>query len=168
MAKCTHSGPRGMCPFDALPGLDKCGKHSDSETVTMGYRFSDPDLKERLDWHSRDELIESVRQEVVLVRALIEERRNFATTQAEKIQAFPAILDAASKLDRLVTSLARLEKQSGQVLEKAAIQQLGRRIVEILTENLKDIPDRDTIVDRVAREIAKAVMSAKNESITDE
>ena len=168
MAKCTHSGPRGMCPFDAVPGLDKCQKHARIDAIAMAYRFTDPDLKERMDFHSRDELIESVKQEVVLVRALIEERRNFATTQAEKIQAFPAILDAAAKLERLVTSLARLEKQSGQVLEKAALQKLGRRIVEILTENLKDIPDRDTIVDRVAKEIAAAVMAAKNESITDE
>ena len=168
MAKCTHSGPRGMCPFDAVPGLDKCRKHGNIAEIIMAYRFTDPDLKERMDFHSRDELIESVKQEVVLVRALIEERRNFATNQSEKIQAFPQIIDATAKLERLVTSLARLEKQSGQVLEKAALHKLGRRLVEILTDALKDIPDRDTIVDRVAKEIAAAVMAAKNETLTDE
>lgn len=160
---CTHSGPRGQCHWHVVPGLDKCRKHANMDEIIMGYRFSDPDLKERMDWHSRDELIESVRQEVVLVRALIEERRNFATTQADKIQAFPAILDAASKLDRLVTSLARLEKQSGQVLEKAAIQKLGRDIVAILIDELKDIEDRDSIVDRIAKKISQAVLNARNE-----
>lgn len=129
----------------------------------MTYRFTDPDLKERMDRHSTSKLIESVREEVVLVRSLIEERRNFAQTQAEKIKVFPEIIDATSKLERLVTSLARLERQTSQVLEKPAIQKLGKRIVEILTGNLDNLPDRDSVIDRIAKEIASAVLEAHNE-----
>lgn len=129
----------------------------------MGYRVTDPELKQRLVHFSQDELLESVREEVILVRALIEERHSFAKTQAEKIQVFPQIIDATSKLEKLVTSLAKLERQVSQVLDKPTIQKLGRKIVEILTRNLKDIPDRETIVDAVAREIAQAVMEAQNE-----
>lgn len=129
----------------------------------MTYRFTDPDLKERMDRHSTSKLIESVREEVVLVRSLIEERRNFAQSQAEKIKVFPEIIDATSKLERLVTSLARLERQTSQVLEKPAIQKLGKRIVEILTGNLDNLPDRDSVIDRIAKEIASAVLEAHNE-----
>lgn len=167
MAKCEHSGPRGMCPYDALPGTNKCRKHADMRAVIMAYRINDPDLQERMAFHSRDELIESVKEEVVLVRALIEERTNLATDKAEKIQAFSAVIQATATLERLVNSLAKLERQSGVVLEKAAIAKLGRRIVEILTDALKDIPDRDTIIDKIAREIAIAVTSAKNETIEE-
>ena len=156
-----------MCPYDALPGQNKCEKHGNQKKIIVGYRLSDPDLKERMDFHSRNELIESVKQEVTLVRALIEQRTNIIDGKAEKIQGFPVIIQATATLERLVNSLAKLERQSGLVLEKSAIQKLGRRIVEILTDALKDVPDRDTIVDKVAKEIAEAIMSTKNETTED-
>lgn len=165
--KCEHSGPKGMCRQDALDGHNKCRKHANEAEIIMSYKFNDPELTERMSRFGHAEQISSINQEILLVRSLIEERRNFAQSQAEKIQVFPAIIDATAKLERLVSSLAKLEKQSGMVLEKAAIQKLGRRIVQILSDALKDIPDRDNLIDRIAKEIAEAVMTAKNEDLED-
>jgi hypothetical protein len=165
MPHCEKTGRFGICNQQAIPGSKFCQRHTDQRQEVMSYRFTDPELKERMDRHSTSKLIESVREEVVLVRSLIEERRNFAQTQAEKIKVFPEIIDATSKLERLVTSLARLERQTSQVLEKPAIQKLGKRIVEILTENLSQVPDRDNVIDRIAREIADAVIQSANEEV---
>ena len=167
MPQCKRTGRFGACQYPAIHGSEYCQRHTDPNQETMTYRFTDPELIERMDRHSTSELIQSVRDEVVFMRALIEERRNFAQSQAEKIKVFPELMDAATKLEKLVTSLARLERQTSQVLERPAVQKLGRRIVEILTENLKETPDRDSVIDRIAKEIAKAVLEAHNEQPTE-
>jgi len=43
------------------------------------------------------------------------------------------------------------------------LSRLSEKIINILLDNLGDLPDRDEIVDRVAAEIAQAVMEIRNE-----
>lgn len=165
MSTCNHSGPKGQCKQQTLPDSNFCRKHGDERERIRGYRISDPELKERFIHFSQDEFLQSVRQEVILVRSLIEERHSFAKTQAEKIQIFPQIIDATTKLEKLVSTLAKLERQTSQVLEKPAIQKLGRKIVDILTRNLAQVPDRESIIDSIAKEIAAAIIEAHNEEV---
>lgn len=159
--RCHHSGPRGQCPYQAIDSSHYCEKHTNEERRIMNYRIDDPELRERLSHHGALS-IETVRDEVALMRALMEERINLAKTPAEKIAAFNVVTPAINALDKLVNSIQKLELNASLSLEKGAARKLAEDIGKILIEELRDVPDRDNIIDRVSRRIAEAVMAARN------
>ena len=160
--RCHHSGRRGQCPYQAIDSSAFCEKHTKEADRIMNYRLNDPDLRERLEHHGAAECIEIVRNEVVLLRALIEDRLNLAKTEAERIAAFNVVHPALNTLEKLVTSIQKLEHNASLSLEKGAAKKLAEDIGKILIEELNDVPDRDNIIDRVSRRIADAVMAARN------
>lgn len=161
--RCKHSGPRGQCPQSALDGSSYCERHTSEADRVRGYLLADPELRERFEHHSRSECLDTLREEVVLLRALINQRLDLAATPAEKVSAFAVVHPALSTLDKLVNSLSKLERSTAVVLEKEAIQRLGQSIVKILIEELNDVPGRDSIIDKISSRIAKAIIEARNE-----
>lgn len=160
--RCQHTGPLGPCNQFAIDESDYCERHSKEKQRKVNYLLTDPELRKKYAHHSRAENLETIRQEVVLLRALINERLNLARTDAEKISAFNVIHPALSTLNKMVESLSKLERSSGVVLEKEAIRNLGNQIIDILIDELKDIPNRDSVIDRIAHKIAKAIADAQN------
>lgn len=127
------------------------------------YRINDPQIRERFERHSKNNSLDSLKQEVILIRALIEERINLASNDHEKIQAINHAVTSLATIDKLVNSLSKLQRLESLVLDKEALQRLKDRIIDILTKNLSDVPGRDKIVDNVAREIAAAIIETRNE-----
>jgi hypothetical protein len=160
--RCKHTGIRGQCLGNPVEGSDFCGKHSKEEHRLRGYYLKDPELRKRFEHHAAASSIDTLREEVVLLRTLIHNRVDLCSNDAEQIVAFQAVVSALGTVEKLVNSLSKLERLDSLVLDKAALNDLGDKIVEILTENLKDIPDRDRIVDRVAEAIANAIVEARN------
>ena len=96
------------------------------------------------------------------MRALIEERRSFCKTEAEKIAAFPIVAAAVSNLNKMVESLSKLERQTDSVLSKDALNLLLDEIVEILIEELASVYDSESIIDRVASRISTSIATSHN------
>lgn len=163
-SRCQHSGPRGQCSHPSVDGSDFCKTHSNEDSRIRGYLLENPELKARFVHHSADsESLETVRQEVRLLRTLIDDRINLAQTPAERINAFSVIHPAISTLNKLVESLNKMERQADIVLGKSALLKLSDDIVTILIEELAGIPDYTDIIDRVAERIAGAIADAHNE-----
>ena len=133
--------------------------HTREADRLRGYRLNDPDLKERFDYHSREGMLGSLRQEVTLLRSMIEQRLDLARTEADKVAAFNVVTPAINSLDKLVNSIVKLERTTNMVLEKDAAKNLAEGIVQVLTEELRG---QDTIIDRIAKKIAGLVAEAHN------
>lgn len=129
------------------------------------YYVNDPDLLARLENHKPDSLT-TLRSEVVLLKSMIEQRLNSARTDAEKISAFNAVHPALSTLEKLVSSIHKLETQSSQSLSKEVALDLAREIGRLIVVefNKADLPPgtRDRLVDSLSAKIAQAVSSATN------
>ncbi len=160
--QCAKTGPRGQCNQPTVDGSGFCKKHSDESQRIRSYRLSDPDTRERFDHFADSAALETVRDEIVLLRVLIEERRNLAKTEADRINAFSVIHPALSTLNKLVESLSKLEKQADLVLGREALEKLGDDIVTILIEELSNVEGYTEIVDRVASRLAKSIADARN------
>lgn len=160
--RCTHSGPRGQCHKQSIDCSQFCETHSRESDRIMKYDLNDPDLRAKFESNSREGMLTSVAEEVALLGAMINRRLNFAKNEAESIVAYNAAHQMMSTFDKLVNTLAKLEKQTSSVLEKSAANRLAYDIGKILLEELKDIQDKDSIIDRVAKRIAEAVMNATN------
>lgn len=160
--RCQHSGPKGQCNHQTVDGSEFCLRHSDESARLRGYYLSDTGLRERFDHMAGSECLGTVRDEVILLRALINERLDLARTEADKIVAFQTIHPALSTLNKLVESLSKLELQTDVVLAKTALTELSDDIVTILIEELSALPNYTDIVDRVAQRISDKIAESRN------
>ena len=161
--KCEHTGPRGRCDKDAVDGSNCCGSHSNEAERVKGYRLTSPELKERFEHFSREDLFSSLGQEVRLLRAMIEDRMCQAVTPAERITAFNAVRPALVDVVKCVETLSKLERQNNIVLGKDALSWLSEEIITILIGELEQVPDHERIVDSVAQRISQAIADARNQ-----
>ena len=160
--QCEHTGSRGKCSAPKVEGSDYCAKHSNEPDRIKGYRLSSPELRERFEHHAGSALLESVRDEIILLRALIEDRLDAAASVAERINAFNTVRPALVDVVKCVETLSKLERQNNIVLGKEALQALNKEIVTILIGELETLPNYESIIDRVASRIASAIAKARN------
>ena len=160
--QCSRSTPSGMCNQPSCDGSDFCQKHSKESDRVRSYQLSSPELRARFSHHADSDSIETVRDEVILLRSLINDRLNLARNEAERIVAFREIHPAIATLNKLVESLCKLEKSTHLVLGKEALNRLGDEIVNILIEELSLVDGYTDIVDRVAGRIATVISEARN------
>ena len=161
--RCQHSSPKGQCTRPSVDGSDCCERHCNEDHRIRGYRLADESLRARFDQLSEMDSIETVQNEVHLLRALIFERIDLARTEADKIVAFQTLHPAMSTLNKMVDSLSKLRRETSEVLDKGALNKLGDSIVEILISELCDIEDYESIIDRVAARISNVIAEARNE-----
>ena len=158
--QCEHSGPQGQCHNPSADGSDKCAKHSKEADRIRSYRLNG-ELRERFEHHSAA-LLETVRDEIVLLRALIEDRLDLATTPAERLVAFQSVRPALVDVVKCVETLTKLEAATSVTLGKEALNELGKEVIKILTEELDGVPNYDRIIDSVAAKMAAAISDARN------
>ncbi len=159
--RCQHTGRRGQCNQPTIDASKFCRRHTNESDRIMSYRLQDPELRERFEAHAASEL-QTVRDEVILLKTLIEDRLNFAKNDAERANAFNVIHPAMSTLEKLVSSIQKLEQNANILLDKEAAHKLAVDIGKILIEELNEIPNRDTIIDKVSRRIADCIMASRN------
>ena len=161
--QCEHTGPNGQCNHPRVDGSEFCARHSNEADRIRSYRLTGP-LAERFAYFKGSSIYDTVANEIHLLRAMIEDRLMVDDSPASVMNTFRTVTPQVVNLVKCVETLSKLERQNSLVLDKEALARLADRIVEILTEALADIPNSETIVDRVASEIAKAIAEARNEA----
>ncbi len=160
--QCEHSGPQGQCHNERIDGSRYCSRHSNEAERIRGYQLTDPVLRDQVEYHGREGRLESIRQEIVLLRSMINTRLNMITNRAERESAIQSATPSVVSLVKCYETLTKLEQQTSVVLGKEALSELAEEIVIILTEELDGVPNHDSIVDKVASRIADAIASARN------
>jgi hypothetical protein len=116
------------------------------------YRLSNPELLEAFDHHNGGGLISSLKAEIVLLRALLEDRLNLAETPAERMSAFPVITNALATLAKMVDTLQKVEIQAGRLLSLEQVEKFTDAVVAAVAAELPNNPELvDRIVDRIEK-----------------
>lgn len=163
MPRCQYTGRRGQCNHSSIDNSQYCSRHSNEEHRMRKYRIQNPDLQERLGHHDDEASLKTVEQEIVLLRSMIEDRLNLAENKAERLSAYSVVTPMIGQVNKLVENLGKLRTSSSTLLNKEALRKLGDQIVHILVEELRGVPESDTILERVAERVADAIAEAKNE-----
>jgi hypothetical protein len=156
-----HSSQNGSCPRHAVEGSIFCSVHCDEAERVRGYLINDASLKERFDHHAEGNLY-SVRQEITLLRAMINQRLDLAQNDVEKIVAFKEIGPWIATLDKLVNSLAKLEKESSQVLTREALLDFARLVINVVSSEIRQLPGYEQAVDAIKVKLIEAVAKTTN------
>ena len=158
------SATLGQCPFFAEPGQKYCLRHAGSsikaqETKrTNQYRLQV--WQQRLEEFAENENVKSLRDEIGILRLLMEEILNKCSDSTQLLIYSSKISDLAIRIEKLVSSCHRLEAKMGMLLDKSAALSLAGQIVTIIGQHVTD-PE---IIDSISNGIINALASLTGES----
>jgi len=118
----------------------------------------------RLERHTDSTHIKSLREEIGILRMLLEERLNKCQSTTDLMLQSASISDLVLKLDKVVTSCHKLEGSMGQLLDKQIILQFGSEVVGIIGDEISD----ETTLDRVSSKIMEAITKCTNSKESSE
>jgi len=93
--------------------------------------------------------IKSLREEIGVLRTMLEERLNRCEDAMDLILQSGPISDMVMKIERLVTSCHKLEGSMGQLLDKQAILQFATLVIGIVSDVVTDEAQIEAISDRL-------------------
>lgn len=141
--RCQGIYKHGQCPFmaDQTPDgsyLKFCGMHkgrSDTEvekTAIRNYRLTK--FRAQIEEKADSGAIKSLREEIGITRQVLETFINRCEDETDLMIHSNKISDLVLKIEKLVSSCHRLERSTGQLLDKTAIIQVAGMFVDIVSE----------------------------------
>jgi hypothetical protein len=164
--RCKSSDGPSQCERFAEPGSDCCAKHGGvdhtNEKSTRLYLLAKADSQKRLLELADHEEIRSLREEIAIVRMLIEQRMNMIKNDTDLLVHSGAINSLVLTIERLVKSAHTIEQNLGILLSKSAVIALGQTICKIIVEELDGIENYEEIVDSIMTRISTSIAVAKD------
>ena len=165
--RCQAGGVQGQCRIKKLKGSDYCVIHAGGQKQTLEnenkrmYRLTK--YRARLDELGSDSQIKGLREEIGLLRIVMEEIINSCHDTQTLLASTHKITDTAVKIEKLVTSCNRLEKSLGNYLDKNDVIQLGNEIVSIISEEVSDKSAIEKIAARMVAVIERMTSSEEKD-----
>lgn len=157
--RCQGVDAHGQCQYKKCEDADYCGRHGGpaQSQAAEKKRISNYRLlkfQAKLDQMAENPTVKSLRDEVAILRILMEERLNKCKDDSDLLMQSHTISDLVMKIDRLVTSCHKLEGSMGQLLDKPAIMNFATEIVNLISRVLEGEPEK---IDEIADGIMAAV-----------
>jgi hypothetical protein len=120
-----------------------CGRHKGNTTASetanniRNYRLTK--FRAQIEEKADSSAIKSLREEIGITRQVLETFINRCEDETDLMIHSNKISDLVIKIEKLVSSCHRLERSTGQLLDKSAIIQVAGMFVEIVSEY---VPDR--------------------------
>ncbi len=145
--RCQSLCKQGQCPNKGYLLPDKtfakvCKMHGGgsiavkvAKNLTKNYRLSK--FKVELARHSNSDHIKSLRDEIGILRMIVEERINMCSDANDLILQSHQISDLVIKIEKVITSCHKLEGSLGQTLDKQAILQFASQVIGVIGDELE-------------------------------
>ncbi len=160
--RCVGTTPHGPCPYRRVAPTDVCTNHGAGirlkeieKKAVRTYRLNK--LEGRKNEFADDSKVKSLREDIALVRVLIEQMWNRCQNDDDLYIQSAKITDMIMKLERLVVSCNTLEMKLGMMLDRGAIMQLASSIVEIVSEYIVDSDDREAASTKILESLCQVV-----------
>lgn len=154
--RCEATVANGQCPFKKHEDTNYCvmhGSNSHKQVVqaeaVRNYRLRR--WQQRIGELADSEGIKSLREEVGILRMILEETLNQCQDSMDLLLYSTRMSDLVMKIEKLVVSCDKLENRMGLLLSKDSILQLAATYVQIINNHITD-PD---IIENISEEIIK-------------
>jgi hypothetical protein len=156
--RCKAAGGQGQCHYRRTENSEYCPMHggnkgeeaAERESLRV-YRLSK--WRGRMDEIADHPQVKSLREEIAVLRILLEEQMNKCNDAADLILTSNRISDLVIKIEKVVSSCHRLEASTGQLLDKTMAMNFATQIVEIVDRHVRD-PE---IIDQITNEVLQAL-----------
>jgi len=165
--RCKFSYPHEQCWAEAEPGCSNCAAHGGKSKAnaeeTRLYYLAEVDNRRRLAELSGHDQIKSLREEIGLIRMLIEKQVNIAKgSDIELLSSSGSINQLIVTLGKLIKDCHALEQSLGELLSKQTVYRLAQTMCQIVMEELQGIEGYEEIIDRIAERIFPTVTETQN------
>lgn len=168
--RCKHSFPHEQCWNESEEGSANCSAHGGRSTADQDskrqYLLAQVEDRRRLAEFAQHDHIKSLRDEIGLVRLLIEKRFNLIRTESDLLQGTASLNAMFLTLERLVKSCHNLEQSLGELLSKDSVVRLGQAICEIVIDELQGVEGHEEIIDRIVGRLFPTISNARNQELT--
>jgi ribosomal protein L29 len=156
--RCQATMKTGQCTGKKIPGSDYCKMHGgakmeDQQKIAGLRNYQLTKFQARIQQLGDSSEIKSLRDEIAILRMIMEERLNQCKDTMDLIYQSGPISDLVLKIERVVTSCHKLELSSGSLLDKQAIMQFGTELVSLINEEIKD----EILVSRISNKIFETI-----------
>lgn len=154
--RCQCVTGKGQCNNLAIEGSRFCGAHGGNKAAGVleqknlsGYRLAK--YQNRLAEFADSDKIKSLRDEIGILRILIEERFNYSCkSETDLLLHSGPLADLVMKVEKLVSSCDRIESKLGLMMDKTQVMQLATEVVEIISRFVLDEGTLTTIATEIA------------------
>lgn len=161
--RCEGTIVTGQCINCKMPGANycpNCGGGSQlrvkNEKAIRNYRLQR--WKTRVGEMADSNSIKSLREEVGILRVILEEMMNQCKDATDLLLYSQRLSDLVMKVEKLVLSCDRLENRMGLLLGKDSVLQLAATYVQIINNYIAD-PD---IIEQISQDIVVATEQLEN------
>jgi len=165
--RCQAIFSAGQCKYEAQPGYKNCSIHnlleSNAAAAKIIKQYNVAKWSARIGQFAEHEQVKGLREEIGIVRLLLETVLNQCGTDFDLLLYSNKISELVSKIESLVKSCHKLESSMGVLLDKTAALQLSGEIVEIINQHIKD----EEIVNRISKGIAEALVRVEQRKLED-
>ena len=153
--RCQHNIPtKGQCINIAVPGTKFC--------IVHGGNIAEASLNKKelrnyklTQYHARAVAmgnsagITSLRDEIAILRIMLEERWNMLTDSSELLIAAPFIASLVASIEKVVNSCHKIDIQKGNLVDKGELIDFAQRIIEIISESIEDTDQLEVIANKI-------------------
>lgn len=159
--RCQGIGRGEQCMIFALPDATHCIMHGGTAQVNSkkaaslkNYQLTN--FRAQLERHSGSSNIKSLRDEIGILRMMLETRLNKCHDDMDLMLQSGPIADLVLKIDKLVTSCHKLEGSMGELLDKTSIIQFANTVTAIIAEEVTDPEAMNRIADKIIKAMDQA------------
>jgi len=166
MPQCIYTTNSSQCNNLTIDPSGYCSTHKRTRKGVKkerNYLLNNPVLNSSIQRQDTLNELKSLREEIMLARALVETRLNLAETDAELVASMPLIQSYIVTIEKLVSTCQRMEVSIGELLSKASLLTIAQEIVSVLNETLDTLPNKEEIVDQVSIKLIPILNRKQNE-----
>lgn len=164
--RCQTVNSQGQCPnlgikYDDGTYGNHCiahggarARHSRRQERVRNYHLTLAKHQMQLDEKADAEGIKSLREEIAILRIILEQRLNSCKDSMDLVLQSGPIADMVMKIERVVSSCHKLEGSMGHLLDKQAVLQFAQEVIGIITRNLEGQED---VINIIANEILATI-----------
>jgi hypothetical protein len=154
--RCQGTNNQGQCHNKAVTDSNYCPAHGGNKAAESAERkrmrnYRLAKFKARVTELGDSDNITSLKDEVAILRMLIEERINRCNDSHELLLVSGPLSDLIMKCEKLVTSCHRLDSRLGNLLDRSKILQFAQVVIEIIGKYVTDEDDLESIGDEILK-----------------
>ena len=153
----------GQCPFLKVNGSNYCPRHGGNVALQTqekeklrNYRLTK--WKSRVGEFADSDGSKSLREEMGILRMILEEMLNRCTDTADLLLYSHRAADLVMRIEKLVVSCDKMEGKMGLLLSKESVLQLATEFVEIINKHVTDMD----VIDVISMEMMQATVRTQN------
>jgi len=151
-----------QCVYESIPGTNYCSKHQTHKLTVLEKRQYNVDKwKARIGEKTNTNSIYNLREDIGVVRVIMETTLNKCQTEDDLMLRAPAILDITSRIERLIMSSVKLEERLRNLLDVKQVAMFAEATINAVNEALNRLDlseeDKTLALDHIANTLEQSI-----------